>query len=68
MTQKNLFLMAELWKEFLEEDLSFCALKSPTAPMAVSTMTEHDGDSNAGTLLEHSDFGCRTPWKIKLAE
>lgn len=59
--------MAELWKEFLEE-LRFCALKSPTAPMAVSIMTEHDGDCNAGTFQEHNNFGSRTPWDIKIAE
>ena len=53
--------MVKLWKEFLEEDLSFCVLKSPTAPMAAFTMTEHDRDSNAGTFLEHNDFGSTTP-------
>ena len=42
---ENSYSMAKLWKEYLEEDFSSCALKSLTVATATSTMTEHDGDS-----------------------
>lgn len=63
MTQKILLILwTKLWKKYLKEGPSFCALKFMTIPMAVSTMIEHGRDCKEGCSWD------RTPLAPELSK